>query len=149
MIGIAVDDGLVVKEGVVIPKNEIEFMVSRSGGAGGQHVNKTDSRVTVRWNVLTTVALQEAERVCILEKMKTRLTNDGYVVIHADESRSQLENKRKALERLAFEIAKALVKKKKRVATKISTAVKTARAEEKKRRSKLKMVRSKKRVIED
>lgn len=135
-------DGLVVKEGVVIPLHEIDIATSRSGGPGGQHVNKTDSRVTARWNVYRTVALNDEQKELVLSKLQSQLTTDGDLIVHMGESRSQPQNKHAALERLAQIVRKALHVPKKRMATRMPKAAKEARLESKARHSKIKKMRS-------
>jgi ribosome-associated protein len=132
-----------VKNGIVIPDSELEISTSRSGGAGGQHVNKTDTRVTVRWNVKTTTALNEIQRNRVLENLKARLTSDGELIIHNSASRSQLQNKENALAQLAHEISKALYIPKKRMATRVSKSAKEVRLQAKSHRSMIKKMRSK------
>lgn len=133
-----------IKNGIVIPGHEIEITASRAGGPGGQHVNKASTRITVRWNVKNTRALNDEQKERVLQKLHTRLTSDGDLILHSSASRSQQQNKEMALARLAQEIRKALHVPKKRMATGISTAVKEARLHAKKQRGEIKKMRSKK-----
>ena len=135
---------LPIKNGIVIPGYELEITTSRSGGPGGQHVNKTDTRITVRWNVKKTSALNEKQKERVLQKLQSRLTRDGDLIVHNSSSRSQLQNKQLALARLALEISKALQVPKKRMATKIPKAAKESRLHAKTHRSTIKKMRSKK-----
>jgi len=135
---------VVVKNGIVIPAHEIEITASRAGGPGGQHVNKTDTRITVRWNVKTTKALNEIQKERVLKNLEAKLTTEGDLIIHSSASRSQAQNKKEALARLAKEIKKALHVPKKRMKTRVPKAVKEARLREKAHRAKLKKARSKK-----
>ncbi|MCX5922430.1 MAG: alternative ribosome rescue aminoacyl-tRNA hydrolase ArfB [Candidatus Dependentiae bacterium] len=137
-----------VKNGITIPEYELEITTSRSGGAGGQHVNKTDTRITVRWNVKNTTILTPEQKERVLTNLASRLTADGDLIIHSSESRSQTQNKEAALARLAQEIRKALYVPKKRMKTKVSKAKKEARLHEKTHRGSVKKLRSKK-IYED
>ncbi|HEX4068779.1 MAG TPA: alternative ribosome rescue aminoacyl-tRNA hydrolase ArfB [Candidatus Babeliales bacterium] len=135
---------LFIKNGITIPEHELEISTSRSGGAGGQHVNKTETRITVRWNATTTTALSDEQKNYLLEKLQSQLTSNGDIVVHNSESRSQQQNKKNALNNLTAIIRNALHKPKKRVATKISKALKEARLKSKAHRGKIKEMRSKK-----
>jgi len=135
---------LPVKNGVVIPGYELEITASRAGGPGGQHVNKTDTRITVRWNVPTTTALDETQKARVLNNLQARLTSDGDLIVHHSASRSQQQNKEAALARLAQEVSNALYIPKKRKATRISKAAKEIRLQSKRQRSAIKGMRSKK-----
>ena len=127
--------GLVVDERITIPRSELETRASRSGGAGGQHVNKTSSRIEIRWNVRTTTALDDATRARVLEKLASRLDGDGNVRVVSSEMRSQLQNRERAEARLAELVRKALVVPKARKKTKPSRAAREKRLDEKKRTS--------------
>lgn len=137
-------DGLFVKAGVIIPFHELEIATSRSGGPGGQHVNKTDSRVTVRWSVHRTSALNDEQKELVLSKLQSQLTTEGELIVHMGEFRSQPQNKQAACERLAQIVRKALHVPKKRMATKASLSSKMARLDTKAKHGKIKKLRSKK-----
>ncbi len=135
---------LFIKNGITIPEHELEITTSRSGGAGGQHVNKTETRISIRWNIKTTVALTEEQKQQVLDKLQSRATEDGDIIVHNSESRSQQQNKKNALNNLAALIRNALHVEKKRVATKVSKSLKEARLKSKAHRSSIKQMRSKK-----
>lgn len=135
---------LPIKNGIVIPVNELEITSSRAGGPGGQHVNKTSTAVIIRWNVNNTQALNEEQKEHVLKKLQARLTSDGDLIIRNSSSRSQQQNKEAAFEQLANIVRKALHVPKKRMATRVSKAAKEARLQSKARRSRLKKLRSKK-----
>ena len=126
---------LAVNESVSIPRSELDVRVSRASGAGGQHVNKTSSRVEIFWNVLGSRALNEEQRNRLREKLASRLTSDGSIRVVASDMRSQSRNRELAEERLAELVRRALVVPKKRRATKPTKAAKEARLESKKRHS--------------
>lgn len=140
---------LPVKQKIVIPEHELEIITSRAGGAGGQHVNKTNSRVTVRWNVRSTSVLTDEQKERVLTYLRPKLTSSDDLIIHHSSSKSQFQNKRLALELLAQELSRALCIPKKRTKTAISTAKKEARRQTKVQRSALKKLRSKKQYNDD
>lgn len=134
-------DSLYIKNGIEIPGHELEITTSRAEGPGGQHVNKSNTRVTVRWNVKTTHALTDEQKKRVLQNLENQLTSDGDLIIHAGNSRSQYQNKKIALENLAKKVRKGLYISKKRIPTPISEAAKQARLQEKKQISRKKKLR--------
>lgn len=137
-------EDLFIQEGIVIPSHELEITASRAGGPGGQHVNKTSSRITVRWNVRDTVVLSQEQKDRIVEKLASALTLEGDLIIHHSASRSQYQNKEQALESLAIMVRKALFKPKKRKKSTVPRGVKEARLQEKRVQSTRKKLRIKK-----
>ena len=135
------EENLHVREGVVIPGEELGLAFSRSGGPGGQNVNKVASRVTLRWNVRTTVALNDRQRRLVLDRLASRLTVEGELVIHADEHRSQHLNRDGARARLAALVREALYVAPPRIPTRPSRAAKRRRLEAKQQRAKVKQTR--------
>jgi len=136
--------GLSVNASVAIPRSELDVRVSRSSGAGGQHVNKTSSRVEIFWNIPSSRAVSEEERSRLMDKLASRLTTEGSVRVVASDMRSQSRNRELAEERLAELVRRALVIPRKRRPTKPTRASKEARLEEKKRQSRKKLDRQKK-----
>jgi ribosome-associated protein len=134
---------LAVNESVSIPRNELDVRVSRSSGAGGQHVNKTSSRVEIFWNILTSRALDEIQRNRLREKLSSRLTSDGSIRVVASDMRSQTRNRELAEQRLVELVRRALIVPRKRRATRPTRASKEARLESKKRHSTKKAERRK------
>jgi len=126
---------LAVNESLSIPRSELDVRVSRSSGAGGQHVNKTSSRVEVFWNILASRALDESQRNRLREKLSSRMTTDGSIRVVASDMRSQTRNRELAEERLVDLVRRALIVPKKRRATKPTHASREARLESKKRHS--------------
>ncbi len=137
-------DDVPVKNGVVIPGHELEITASRAGGPGGQHVNKTSTRITVRWNVKQTQALNDEQKDRVLEKLQSILTSDGYLAVYYGASRSQQQNKKMALTLLADKVRRALHVPKKRIKVRVPKAVKEARLRAKKQRGEIKKMRRKK-----
>ena len=137
-------EDLPVQPGVTLLGNELEITASRSGGPGGQHVNKTSSRITLRWNLHETTALSENQKMRVLSKLSHELTKDGDLIIHHSSSRSQYQNKEQARQRLAEKLREALKLVKKRKKTYISKGVKESRLQQKKQRSVLKKERREK-----
>jgi len=140
---IASENLLPVNESLSIPRNELDVRVSRSSGAGGQHVNKTSSRVEIFWNIPGSRALTEEQRTRLREKLASRLTGEGSIRVVASDMRSQSRNRDLAEERLAEIVRRALVVPRKRKLTKPTRAAKEARLESKKRQSHKKRSRSK------
>lgn len=136
-------DDLYVKEGLSIPAHELEITASRAGGPGGQHVNKTSTRITVRWNVQSSSALSEEQRARLLEKLGPQLNKEGDLIVHSSASRSQQHNKKAALDLLSKRVQKALHVPKKRMKSRVPKGAKEARLKSKKQRSELKKMRSK------
>ncbi len=135
---------LIIQEGIAIPLHEIEISASRAGGPGGQHVNKTNTRITVRWNLHASQSLTPQQKERIAKRLEAQLTQEGDLVIHNGSTRSQEQNKRKALEQLANRIAYGLFVPKKRMKTKITKHAKEKRLMTKKKHGMLKKTRSKK-----
>src|SRR4051812_8973801 len=97
-------DALHVTPALVIPRGELTFKATRSGGAGGQNVNKVATRIELTWNPARSAAVQaldEATRARLMEKLATRIDGDGDVRVVSSEMRSQLQNRERAEERLA------------------------------------------------
>ena len=135
---------LQVNDALSIPRTELDVRVSRASGAGGQHVNKTSSRVEIFWNIQGSRALSEGQRARLLDRLASRLTTEGSVRVVASDMRSQSRNRNLAEERLADMVRRALVIPKKRRPTRPTKASKEARLDEKKRRSHTKRERQNK-----
>ena len=118
-----------------IPRSELDVRVSRASGAGGQHVNKTSSRVEIFWNIPGSRAVSDEQRARLLEKLASKLTTEGSVRVVASDMRSQSRNRDLAEERLADLVRRALIVPRKRRPTKPTRAAKEARLESKKRHS--------------
>jgi len=115
--------------------SELVFSASRSGGAGGQNVNKVNTRVELRFNVGRSAILTEEEKNLLLEKLTTRINLEGDIVMTSQTERSQLGNKEKVTVRFLELVAKALTIPRKRKRTKPSQASRQKRLDEKKKLS--------------
>lgn len=136
-------DDLRVSPTVTIPGSELVWRFSRSGGAGGQHVNTTDSRVELSWDVAGSTTLSHTLRARALRALRGVLVN-GVVTVAASERRSQLRNREAARERLADLIRDAVAPPPpSRRATKPSRAARQRRIDDKKRRGQTKELRRK------
>ncbi len=122
---------------------ELIFSTSRSSGAGGQHVNKTETKVELRFNILKSQILTEAEKQILIPKLQHRLTNEGDLIIVSQRYRSQLRNKEDCIKRFYAIIEKSLKVNKIRKRTHPSKAWHEKRMEEKKMRSEKKERRKK------
>lgn len=127
--------------GVVIPRAEIEARASRAGGAGGQHVNTSSTRIELRWNVRQSRAISDATKQRIIDKLPTRIDADGTLRVVSSARRSQLQNREAAEARMAELVAGALHREKPRRKTKPSRAAKQRRLDEKRRHSERKQNR--------
>jgi ribosome-associated protein len=100
--------------------NELVFTTSRSSGPGGQNVNKVNTKVTLRFDPGNSTVLTEEEKQILLAKLASRLTNEGILVLTAQDKRSQLQNKETVIRKFEELVARAFVKKKVRKITKPS-----------------------------
>ncbi|MFP3593386.1 alternative ribosome rescue aminoacyl-tRNA hydrolase ArfB [Chryseobacterium sp. SIMBA_038] len=112
---------------------ELNFKTSRSSGAGGQNVNKVETAVTVLWKVDESEFFNERQKALIQEKLKNRINLEGLLFLTVSESRTQLMNKNKAIEKIIDIVNKALIVPKTRIATKPSRAKKEKRLDTKKK----------------
>ena len=128
-------DDLEINNSVTIPAAELSMSASRSGGPGGQHANKTSSRVTIEWNLTTSDAISETQRARLVEKLASHLTTEGVMQVSSNEERSQHRNRELALARLANLVREGLKQPKRRKKTRPSRASKERRLDAKKRRA--------------
>ena len=124
-------------------RQELIFSVSRSSGPGGQNVNKVNSKVTIKFDVVNSQVLSAEEKEVLLKKLSTKLTADGVLIVTAQESRSQFENKAAAIIKFETLINKAFEKKKARKPTKPSKSSVKKRINSKKQHSEKKQWRQK------
>jgi ribosome-associated protein len=115
--------------------NELVFTTSRSSGPGGQNVNKVNSKVTLQFDVNGSAILTQEEKDIITQKLSSRLTRDGILLLTAQDKRSQLQNKESVLDKFDKVLIKAFERKKKRKATKPSKGAVQERIKKKKQLS--------------
>lgn len=124
-------------------KEEVTFRTARSSGAGGQHVNKVETKVDVLFDVQNSKILTEAEKALVSERLKNRITKNGLLILSNQDSRSQSANREAVLETLFELLKKSIVPPKKRKKVKPRQADKKKRLEAKKRQSEKKAARKK------
>lgn len=141
------DDALLaIDDALWIPRAELTYRATRSGGPGGQHVNTSSTRVELAWDVAGSPSLTDEQRARIREKLANRISGEGVLQLSASEHRSQHQNREAVTERFVALIRQALVVPKKRKKTRPSKAAREARLHAKRRRSELKRSR---RSLED
>lgn len=131
-----------------IPESELEFKTSRSGGPGGQNVNKLETRVTVLFDVDRSPSLSDGQKRRIRKRLSTRIDKRGCLHVVSQKHRSQEANRQAAVERLGQLLRDALKRKPVRKKTKPTAGSRERRLKKKKERSRLKQQRSKKNVRE-
>ena len=122
---------------------ELDFKAVRSSGAGGQNVNKVSSKVVLSFNLEKSSALSEEEKLLLIQKLSSKLTQNNVLILNCDEDRSQVKNKSIVIKRFLSIIEKGLHKPKIRRATKTPRSVKERRLNTKKIMSALKQNRKK------
>ncbi len=135
-------DRLVIGRGLAIPLDELEMRASRASGPGGQHVNTSDTRVEVRFDVANSPSLPEAVRARLLERLGSRLSRAGIVRVVAQGHRSQLRNREAALARMGALLSRALEEPPPRVPSRPTAGALFRRRREKQLRAALKRARN-------
>jgi ribosome-associated protein len=129
---------LVVTPRLTIPAGELAISFARSGGPGGQNVNKVSSKVDLRWNPATSAALASEDRELLLAKLKNRLTTDGTLIVTSTLTRDQIKNREDAMSKLTLIVRVALDRPKPRKATKPSKGAKRRRVADKRHKAEIK-----------
>ena len=133
---------IAIMAGVEIPENELEFIASRSGGPGGQNVNKVSSRITLRFDLERTTAFSDAHRARIRTRLASRINNEGVLQITSQRTRSQDLNREDVVARLVELLRGALHVEKARVRTKATRSSHEERLKEKRERTAVKRARA-------
>ena len=123
--------------------NEVKFLTSRSSGPGGQHVNKTESKVELHWPLEESAVLTDSQKAILRERIGNKLTTEGVLILYCQETRSQIQNKEIVSNRFLELIARMLKPAKKRVPTRRSRASVERRLQAKKQKGDRKRDRGK------
>jgi ribosome-associated protein len=129
---------LVIHARLSLPEEELRVEYARSGGPGGQNVNKVETKVQVRWNPAESEAISEADRAWLLTRLASRLTTDGDLLISSTRTRYRERNREDALRKLAETVREALRRPKRRRKSRPTRASIERRLETKRRRSRTK-----------
>jgi ribosome-associated protein len=133
---------ILIVQGVEIPEHELNFVASRSGGPGGQNVNKVSSRVALRFDVENSTALNAEQRERIRTKLASRINKDGILQVTSQRTRSQDLNREDAVARFTDLLRTAFHEEKARIKTRATRVSKEERLKEKRKRTKVKQSRS-------
>ena len=132
---------LEVSDRLAIPRWELEVRATRAGGAGGQHVNTSSTRIELLWNVARTTVLDDEQRARVAARLATRIDREGWLRVVSSARRSQQQNREAAEARLAELVREALIVQKRRRPTKPTRASKEERIRDKRKRSETKRMR--------
>jgi ribosome-associated protein len=132
-----------INDNLSIPEEELAFRSARSSGPGGQHVNKTSSRITLLFDIPASQSLSDAQKRRIRERLATRINRDGVLRVVCGRHRSQAANRREAVDRFAELLRQALKKVRRRRKTSVPAGARRRRMENKRRRGEIKRTRGK------
>ncbi len=130
-----------ITEGLAIPVAELHYRFSRASGPGGQHVNRSETRVELLFDVMRSPSLTEEQRARILARLAGYIDDDGVLHLVSSATRSQLENRLDVTERLRGLLAAALKQDRRRIPTRPGRAVRQTRLDAKRARSQIKRLR--------
>lgn len=133
---------LVITPRLTIPAGELSIAFARSGGSGGQNVNKVSSKVDLRWNVASSTALSPDDREWLLQQLRSRLTGDGTLIVTSTLTRDQIKNRADAESKLILIVKAALSRPKTRKPTKMSKGAKRRRVADKRQHAEKKANRT-------
>lgn len=139
---LVMNDDLMIAPDLSVPRGELRFAFARSGGKGGQNVNKVETKVELLFDVARSPVFNDEQRRAILTHLRSRVDADGVLHIVAQKSRSQWKNRKDAIQKFVLLMRHALRPRKERVHTGVPVAAKQKRLDEKKRRSEVKRMRS-------